>query len=587
MADQPTVLLATEGTYPYYLGGVSTWCDSLVRSMEDVNFILYAVTTNPYVSSRFPLPPQVKQIVNVPLWGMQDPSEHKKGIPFSEIFLNKHHTTPEYVEQTFIPMWTELLNQVAHQGGAPDVLGQVLVGMYRYFRHYDYLITLKSPAVWRVFNEWIAKNTRDSLWEEPTVFETVQAAGWLYHFMIVLNTNIPPVDLVHSSAAAFCGLSGILAKLFDQTPYLLTEHGVYLREQYLSIGRSDMPRFSKRFMIYLIQTLVRANLYYADEIVPVCNFNARWERLLGAEPQKIHVIYNGVNPETFQPALALTSDTEEIAPSADEDEGFHILSIARIDPNKDLETLLHAVSIVKRRIPRVRVDVYGAVSVPAYYDRILQLRAELGLEEAVQFAGHVDDVAATYRESDVVIQSSVSEAFPYSVLEAMMSGVPVVATDVGGTSEALADAGILIPARDPVRMALSLIILGENRKLRLQLGAASRERALSWFTIPLMVDQFRRQYYRMAQIGPATEDPRRTLILIISKALALVRLGMDSAAVSLLQEALGLSPQESVTAFILSQLGRAEQRLGRPEGTMHLIAAWILLHPHATSPLNP
>ena len=66
-----TVLLCTEGTYPYVGGGVSTWCDILCRQMPHIDFTLFAVTGNPEVELRYDFPPNARSIVYVPLWSMQ------------------------------------------------------------------------------------------------------------------------------------------------------------------------------------------------------------------------------------------------------------------------------------------------------------------------------------------------------------------------------------------------------------------------------------------------------------------------------------------------------------------------------------
>ena len=358
------MLLATEGTYPFHPGGVSTWCDTLITRMPDVDFIVFAIAMNPYVNIRFAMPSHVQSVVTVPLWGTQDPSEHRQDAAFSQIFLRKQRTSAQEIERLFIPLFDQFLAEMRASGGDPEAVGEALAGLYRYFQVYDYQMSFKNPVVWDHYREWVVAAGADGLWDSPTVFEAVQSLGWIYHFFTVLNTTLPEVDLVHSSAAAFCGMAGIVSKIQFGSPYILTEHGVYLREQYLSVGRSNMSGFSKRFLIALIQTVVRANLHYADELSPVCSFNARWERLLGADPGRIRVIYNGVDPQVFTPAA-----------EPPEHDRLEVLCVARSDPNKDLETLLHAASIVEQKIGKVRFVVRGAVTVPEYHTKLLDLRS--------------------------------------------------------------------------------------------------------------------------------------------------------------------------------------------------------------------
>ena len=100
---KPRVLLTTEGTYPFHLGGVSTWCDALVHQLPDVDFIIMAIAMNPYVAVQFDLPPNVQKTVAVPLWGMQDPSEYRNELAYSEIFLQKQRTGHSDIQDLFLP----------------------------------------------------------------------------------------------------------------------------------------------------------------------------------------------------------------------------------------------------------------------------------------------------------------------------------------------------------------------------------------------------------------------------------------------------------------------------------------------------
>ncbi len=572
------VMLATEGTYPYHLGGVSTWCDMLVHRVEQVDFTVFAVAMNPFVRSRFDLPPSIGRVVTVPLWGTQDPSEHKEHMPFSEIFLQKQRTTEEEVARDFLPEFLALLGQMRLDGERPEVVGNALAAMHRHFQVFDYRETFKAEVVWQAFRVFLHEAAEAGVWPEPTVFEAAQALGWVYHFFTVLNTPLPDVDVVHSSAAAFCGMAGIVAKIEYGTPYLLTEHGVYLREQYLSVGRSNMSRFSKRFLLATVRMIVKANLYYADRIAPVCAFNARWEKLLGAAPDRIGVVYNGVSPQVFAPA----PKSHDWPP--------RLLSIARIDPNKDIETLLRAMAIVHAHFPDVRLAVWGSIAVEDYHKQMLDLRRELGLEETVLFEGHSENPADLYREADILIQSSVSEAFPYSVIEGMMSGLAVVATDVGGTSEALADTGITVPSRDPARLAVAIIILLQDAALRERLGVAARERALTFFTTQRATQEYSLLYEQLAgralprtaaavagDLAPLALGIPSRQIVHLQRAYALLRLGMQVAALDQFHRALELAPDSEAAPAILSQVAAIEEELGQGESALqHYMGAWLL-----------
>lgn len=566
------VLLATEGTYPFGPGGVSVWCDELVRGLAETDFYVMAIAMNPFVESLFAFPPNVLEVQAIALWGIQDPSENTPGLLFSEFLLSRQRTTDEVVIRVFLPILEDFLEALFAEDPDLDEVGRVLAAMHRYFQVHDYKVTWRHHAVWDRFSRAIRRVVAEGRLPEPSVHEQVQGLGWIYHFLMVLDVPLPAVDLVHTSAAAFCGLLGVVSKLERGTPYLLTEHGVYLREQYLSVSRSSMSGFAKRFLLALVRLVVRTNYHFADRVAPVCAFNARWERRLGVPAERIEVVYNGVSPSVFHPALP--GD-----PSARRDEvHLEIVSVARSDPNKDLETLLRALAIVHAREPRAHLSVYGSVSVPSYHERMLALRRELGLEEVVTFQGHVDTVADLYRTADVVVQSSVSEAFPYAILEAMMSGASVVATEVGGTGEALGDAGILVPSRDPARLAAGILTLLGDPALRARVGEAARNRALDFFVRDQAIDAYARLYARLARRERlAAPDQAADRALLLARAYALERAGFPVAALDQFWRAVRRAPGASGTALILAEIARIESGLGLGDrARVRLVSAWIL-----------
>jgi glycosyltransferase involved in cell wall biosynthesis len=569
------VLLATEGTYPFHPGGVSVWCDTLVHQLSEVEFTIFAVAMNPYVAVQFDLPTNVRDLVAVPLWGMQDPSEHRRDLTYSEIFLKKQRTGQREVSELFLPSLQQFLNALVSDH--PGALGEAITQMYRYFRTYDYQTTFKTQDVWDVYKTWLLSAARQGYWSEPSVFESVQGLGWIYHFLIVLNTAVPTVDLVHSSAAAFCGMVGMVSKLEHNTPYLLTEHGVYLREQYLAIGRSNMTPFSKRFLIALVKAISRENLHLADQLVPVCAFNGRWERVLGADGNKIRVIYNGVNGETFHPA-----------PSVDRTP-IEILAVARIDPNKDLETLIRAIHIVRSFDIAVHVRVLGSVSVESYHEKIVALIRQLGLQDVVELKGHTASMGEAYRMADICVQSSVTEAFPYSVIEAMMSGVPMVATDVGGTREALGTTGILVPSRDPAQLALGIALLAQDPDLRRRLGQEARTRARQYFEISHAMQTFLRLYQRWQKglVGapPSVRSAPQPALLHVTRALALERIQKPKLALQELDQALSdLGHHPAATALLL-EMSHLEMSMGEHERAyQHLLKSRLLVAAFRHSP---
>ena len=475
-----SVLMTTEGTYPYSAGGVSTWCDALLRNTPDVRWTLLPLTMNPHVEQTYEPPQNVRRVLNVPLWGIEEPAEFIQDIPFAQLYDRKRRTTAEAITAGFLPHFTRLLGVICGNPADSETFGRTLVAMEDYFRVHDYNETFKSRVVWEEFKRVVEVSTFT-----PTVFDVTECLRWLYHFLIVLNVRVPKTSVTHSTAAAFCGIPCITAKVRHGTPMILTEHGVYLREQYLFLTRFRRLFFCKQFLLSLITAVVRANYHFADVVEPVCHYNTRWEVAHGTPQQKIRVIYNGVDPEQFAASPKLHGEP-------------HVVATARIDPLKDIETLLRVAARMKVTHPRVKFTVHGAVADETYYRRCLALRRHLGVEQSVTLGTATDDVAGAYRDADVVLLTSISEAFPYSVIEAMACEKAVVASDVGGVGEALEGCGVLVKPRDDERFAAEVARLLDDHHLRLRLGAKARARVMDEFRLDHTIDKYLDLYRTLA-----------------------------------------------------------------------------------------
>lgn len=551
------VMLTTEGTYPFHQGGVSTWCNVLVDGLSTVDYVIYSVMMNPYVTQKFTLPKNT-QLIKVPLWGTEDPSEHLS-TPFSGAYLAKKRTDSSVVQARFLPLFKEMIQEILTRDKNPMKFANILYDLHSFFKEYDYRSSFKDELVWSTFKDLIYGYTVDPYYKlpEPSVFDIIQSLGWVYRFFTILNTPLPHVDVTHSAAAAFCGIPGVLAKLERKTPFLLTEHGVYLREQYLNINRSNYSPYQKTFLIRYIQSITSMNFFMADQVSPVCQYNTRWEKQFGVSPAKIEVIYNGVDRDIFTPN---NKEHYNAHPT--------VVSIARIDPVKDLITLIKAAAIVKERIPDVRFLVYGSITVPNYYEECLFLRKQLDLEETFIFAGHSDNVPSVLANADVIALSSITEAFPYSVVEAMMAGKAVIATDVGGVKEAIGDCGIVVTPRQHKQMAQAIHNLLKNPELRLTLGKEARKRALNLFTIERSLGLYNNVYLKLFK---SSGQPQVFFLqlqrqkLLSNKGYALLDLGYWGEAISQFQNAIEVYPTSPAVPVLMTEIAFAYNELGDSE----------------------
>ena len=490
-----SVLLTTEGTYPHSSGGVSTWCDQLIRNTPEVHYTLLPVMMNPHIEQRYDPPPNTRRVINVPLWGIEEPAEFLSEITFAELHIRKRDTTDEVIERRFVPIFREFLDVINRTGEDSAALGSILVAMEDYFREHDYNKTFKSRPVWFAFRESTERYSREmananaipgAAYQLPSLFDLTESLRWLYRFLIVVNVRAPRTTITHSTAAAFCGIPCITQKVRNGTPMVLTEHGVYVREQNLFLSRFHRLFFAKQFLLNLITSISRANYYFADVISPVCYYNTRWEVAQGATRDKIRVIYNGVDPDRFVPAPREPNEQRVVA-------------TARIDPLKDIETFLRMAALVRLTHPRARFVIHGAAVDRGYLEKCLELRRSLGLDDAVEMGVESENIVDAYHAADVVVLTSVSEAFPYSVLEAMSCGRAIVATDVGGVREALEKNGALVPPRDAEGLAREVRKLLDDPALRAQLGARARATIIEKFRVDHTIVKYLDLYNELSE----------------------------------------------------------------------------------------
>ncbi|PSN20459.1 glycosyltransferase [filamentous cyanobacterium CCP5] len=484
-----SVLLTTEGTYPFHKGGVSTWCHVLTQNLPEIDFKILAVVANPYLPQRYELSDNVRGLIKVPLWGTEDPIEFTWRFPFSRAIRSKMATTEETIQHRFLPLLESFLRAVLFASSDIEALGQTLLAMHQYFLHYDYQRTWLSQAVWQAFKGiTLGPWQQDYGLDDITLAELTDVLRLLYRLLIPIHQPIPKVDIVHSSAAAFCGLPGVLAKLQNNTPYLLTEHGINIREQYLNLNRSILSGFARLFLYRLMAAVVKLNFYFADQVSPVCEFNARWERWWGVEPERINVVYNGADPKKFRP----TSPMEKDHPI--------VMNMGLIFPLKGQLDLVEAAAIVRDRIPNVEFRFYGRPSDEEYFAECQKRVQQHQLEPNINWAGFTSEPWRAYSEADVVAMSSISEGFPFAVIEAMLSGATIVSTDVGGVREAIADTGLLVRSSRPAEMAEAILRLLEMPAAeRSQYGQKALERSRRLFTQQTLLDAHRNIYSALSQ----------------------------------------------------------------------------------------
>lgn len=234
----------------------------------------------------------------------------------------------------------------------------------------------------------------------------------------------------------------------------------------------------------------------------VCEALRREAVGLGLDPAKARVINQGVDPELFRPLPRNGTDRGRGDQAA-----FRVVTIGWLRWMKGYEDALQAIAaLVARGVP-VSYQVIGTAppedrAEPGERERILHTAAELGLHGHVHLSGAATsaDIVGALQGSDALLHPSVDEGLPNVLIEAMACGVPSVATDCGGTVEALTDGvqGFLVPPRDPDALAAALLRLWRSPELRARMGDAGRATVLARFTLERQHEHYLSVYRELA-----------------------------------------------------------------------------------------
>jgi glycosyltransferase involved in cell wall biosynthesis len=463
---RPRILLCTEGTYPYVMGGVSSWCDLLVTELDEFDWQVLPIVGPGRSTPLYSLPPQAREIGRVEVWSEKLP--RRTGL--------RRPTAGMTAELPAI-----LVRHLIGWEGDPAAVLDAWIACRR--RPADVRRSFRSRRGWSAFlgglEEVLAERVPEA--GTPPALDLVEAAALyqtLYWVARTAAAPTPATDLLHVTAAGWSAIPALVHKALHGTPMVLTEHGVYLREAYLAAVRSGDSPGARFAATRLARGLTRSAYAGADVVCPVTDANAYWEMGLGIDPAKILVLYNGLRqpPAPSRPPGSRT-----------------VVSVGRIDPLKDVHTLLRVAAETLRLVPDARFAHYGSVSEgqDAYARSCLALHERLGLGERFRFMGRTTDPNGAVRDADVVLMTSISEGLPMSILEAMSEGRPVVSTGVGGVPDVVLGCGVVTPPGDDHGLAMAVVMLLRSPDLAWRLGQRGHARLGRIFNEAACIDGYR------------------------------------------------------------------------------------------------
>lgn len=179
-----------------------------------------------------------------------------------------------------------------------------------------------------------------------------------------------------------------------------------------------------------------------------------------------------------------------------------VLYVGRLSPEKGVDVLLHALRRMLSIEPAIRLKIVGT---GPSLDHLRELARTLGIGASVEFCGEVSDVTAHLCQASMLVLPSRSEGLSIAVLEAMGLGLPVVATRVGGTPEAVTHGatGLLVDKEDVEGLASAVLTLRRDHELALQFGSTGRECVVARFDVRHMIARYEAMYTEVLEARSA------------------------------------------------------------------------------------
>lgn len=288
------------------------------------------------------------------------------------------------------------------------------------------------------------------------------------------------VDVVHAHSPLLAGVARLLARTIParRRPVTVsTEHNVW--------GNFSLPT---RLLNATTAGLDRHRWAVSGEVR-----RSMWRRSrAGAD-----VLVHGIVQSDAQPDAGTRARVRRELGIAEH--AVVAITVANLRREKDYPNLLHAAHMAIQEEPSLIVLAVGQGPLA---DEVQGLHRHLGLGDRVRLLGYRTDVANLLAASDVFVLASAQEGLPVSIMEAMAAGLPVVATEVGGVPEAVADGevGRLVPPSDPAALAETLVAVALDLPARRRMAQSARKRSKA-FDIRTAVEVQQRVYAHLANSG--------------------------------------------------------------------------------------
>ena len=466
------ICFIAEGSYPYVVGGVSSWIHSMIQTFPEQEFILLTIIANRSLSGQFAysLPPNVTQVYELSLedveWGG----------------VNRHNKT-RLKPEIYQALRSLILNQNVQWETLFDFFRTEKISINRLLMGEDFYhavldcYNLQYPDI--VFS--------DFLWTMRSMYLPL---------FLTLSMEIPQADVYHSVATGYAGILGCMGKHFYPSQLIISEHGIYTREREEELIKAEwVQRLYKKIWIQQFKKISQAAYQQADIVTSLYQHARELQIELGCPREKTMVTPNGIQYHRL----------ENLPGASPENQGyFHVGAILRVTPIKDVKTMIQAFAYAKARQPELKLWIMGPFDEdPDYAAECFQMVQSMKVQDIV-FTGRIQ-ITEYLGWMDVTILTSISEGQPLTILESFAAHVPVIATNVGnckglilGEGDDFGPAGIITHIMNVQEIADAMIYMARNPAQRRRMGQAGYQRMMSRYKVEDMKEIYEQIYAQCA-----------------------------------------------------------------------------------------
>ncbi|MBQ5934020.1 MAG: GT4 family glycosyltransferase PelF [Lachnospiraceae bacterium] len=466
------ICIVAEGCYPYVVGGVSGWVNSMIKAFPEHEFVILSIISNREQSAKFAyeLPENVTEVYESYLddfdWGKRPKTGRRTH------FSDKYYKALRSIIMNEKPDWNTVFKLFEKEFSVDDLL----MGA-------DFLNIIRELYELR----YTQINFSDFLWTMRSIYLPL---------FLILKTPIPKADIYHCVATGYAGVLGSMAKERYGCGLIVSEHGIYTREREEELIKATwVAGIYKNIWIDQFKKMSLLAYDKADVVTSLYGHAKELQIELGCNESKIMITANGIDMSRF----------ENLPGKTEEDEGYvNIGAILRVTPIKDVKSLIRAFAFAKSLVPNLRLWIIGPTDIEEKYAaECFELVEIMNLKDVI-FTGEVD-VTNYIGRMDFTILTSISEGQPLTILESYAAKKPVIATDVGNCfgllygegGDKLGEAGIITHIMNTEEMADAMVNLAGDPDKCQKMGEIGFKRCKEKYQLSQMQDTYRLLYNKV------------------------------------------------------------------------------------------